>query len=482
MRLAVGLSGGADSVALLRALAARSQELGLVLHAAHLHHGLRGAEADGDLEFCRELAAKLEIPFHEASVDTAAAARADAQSGKPAESIEEAARRLRYAWFRQLLSKTPLDAIATGHTLDDQAETVLAKFLRGAWTEGLAGISPRLESPEGRIVRPLLGVTHAEIEAYLNALGQPWREDSTNRHLTFKRNRIRHELLPLLEGWNPRLREHLSQMAELAHDEEAWWQAELARLAAQLILPGRPARGGGREAGEGSGAGLAIEVGRLAALAPAVQRRLVRHAAQQVGAALDFAATEAVRSLALDGRAGQRLALPQGLCAERTARELRLSVAPEPAANGKGAGAQGPQYTVAIPGAIDAPEFGVRLRIAISNHGAPEKEHEAPENGHEAPENGPAGGDGLPQTATLRNWKPGDRVRLRYSSGLRKVKEVLERLHVTGTERALWPVLEAGGRVIWMKGVELEREPGLAITAVETAPEASEGAPLARSK
>ena len=482
MRLAVGLSGGADSVALLRALAARSQELGLVLHAAHLHHGLRGAEADGDLEFCRELAAKLEIPFHEASVDTAAAARADAQSGKPAESIEEAARRLRYAWFRQLLSKTPLDAIATGHTLDDQAETVLAKFLRGAWTEGLAGISPRLESPEGRIVRPLLGVTHAEIEAYLNALGQPWREDSTNRHLTFKRNRIRHELLPLLEGWNPRLRQHLAQMAELAHDEEAWWQAELARLAAQLILPGRPARGGGREAGEGSGAGLAIEVGRLAALAPAVQRRLVRHAAQQFGAALDFAATEAVRSLALDGRAGQRLALPQGLCAERTARELRLSVAPEPAANGKGAGAQGPQYTVAIPGTIDAPEFGVRLRIAISNHGAPEKEHEAPENGHEAPENGPAGGDGLPQTATLRNWKPGDRVRLRYSSGLRKVKEVLERLHVTGTERALWPVLEAGGRVIWMKGVELEREPGLAITAVETAPEASEGAPLARSK
>jgi tRNA(Ile)-lysidine synthase len=482
MRLAVGLSGGADSVALLRALAARRQELGLALHAAHLHHGLRGEEADGDLEFCRELAAKLEIPFHEASVDTAAAARADAQSGKPAESIEEAARRLRYAWFRQLLSKTPLDAIATGHTLDDQAETVLAKFLRGAWTEGLAGISPRLESPEGRIVRPLLGVTHAEIEAYLNALGQPWREDSTNRHLTFTRNRIRHELLPLLEGWNPRLREHLSQMAELAHDEEAWWQAELARLAAQLILPGRPARGGGREAGEGSGAGLAIEVGRLAALAPAVQRRLVRHAAQQFGAALDFAATEAVRSLALDGRAGQRLALPQGLCAERTARELRLSVAPEPAANGKGAGAQGPQYTVAIPGAIDAPEFGVRLRIAISNHGAPEKEHEAPENGHEAPENGPAGGDGLPQTATLRNWKPGDRVRLRYSSGLRKVKEVLERLHVTGTERALWPVLEAGGRVIWMKGVELEREPGLAITAVETAPEASEGAPLARSK
>jgi tRNA(Ile)-lysidine synthase len=500
MRLAVALSGGADSVALLRALAARRQELGLVLHAAHLHHGLRGEEADGDLEFCRELAAKLDVPFHEARVDTAQEARADAKLGKPAETIEEAARRLRYSWFRQLMSKgllhamaphaVVLDAVATAHTLDDQAETVLAKFLRGAWTEGLAGISPKLEGQEGgAIVRPLLDTKRSEIEAYLRELGQPWREDSTNRHLTFTRNRIRHELLPLLEGWNPRLREHLAQMAELAHDEEAWWQAELARLAPQLILPGRPARGGGRAAGEGTGAGLAIEVSRLAALAPAVQRRLVRHAAEQFGAAIDFGATEAVRSLALGGRAGQRLALPQGLCAERTARELRLSVALEPAARRKGAGAQEPRYTVAIPGTIDAPEFGVRLRIALSSHEAPKNGHEVPENGHEAPENrpevpenGPVDGEGVPQTATLRNWKPGDRVRLRYSSGLRKVKEVLERKHVTGTERALWPVLEAGGRVIWMKGVELEREPGLAITAVETAPEASQAAPLTRSK
>jgi tRNA(Ile)-lysidine synthase len=270
MRLAVALSGGADSVALLRALAARRQELGLVLHAAHLHHGLRGAEADGDLEFCRELAAKLEIPFHEARVDTAQEARADAKTGKPAESIEEAARRLRYSWFEQLMSKELLDAITTAHTLDDQAETVLAKFLRGAWTEGLAGISPKLEGPEGAILRPLLHARRSDIEAYLNALGQTWREDSTNRHLTFTRNRIRHELLPLLEGWNPKLREHLAQMAELAHDEEAWWKAELARLAAQLILPGRPARGGGglrrgrryrSEPSGGAGPGRAAEVG-----------------------------------------------------------------------------------------------------------------------------------------------------------------------------------------------------------------------------
>ena len=449
LRLAVGLSGGADSVALLRVLAARSGELGLVLHAAHLHHGLRGAEADGDLDFCRELAAKLDIPFHEARVDTAAEARADRKSRKPAETLEEAARRLRYAWFRKLMTEIPLDAIATAHTLDDQAETVLAKFLRGAWTEGLAGIAPKLEGPEGMIVRPLLAVTRAEIEAYLGGLGQEWREDSSNRHLTFTRNRIRHELLPLLEGWNPRLREHLAQMSAIARDEEAWWQAELARLAPQILLPGRPARGGGRAAGGGLAAGLALEVNRLAALAPALERRLLRHAAEQFGVTLDFAATESLRSLALAGRAGKKLQLSQGLRAERTARELRLSVESESIPKGENAEAR----SVKIPGEIDAPTFRLRLRIEIAGSaaaaGSPDR--------HKEPR---------PISAILRNWKPGDRIRLRYSRGSRKVKEVLELLRVTGTDRAFWPVLEVNGRIVWMRGVEAEPELGLKITAV----------------
>jgi tRNA(Ile)-lysidine synthase len=462
MRLAVALSGGADSVALLRVLAARSAELGLVLHAAHLHHGLRGAEADGDLEFCRKLTAKLSLPFHEARVDTAREAAANPKSsesaetgkatetGKAAESIEEAARRLRYAWFRELMASGEIDAIATAHTLDDQAETVLAKFLRGAWTEGLAGIAPKLETPEGEIVRPLLAATHSEIESYLRELGQDWREDSSNRDLSFTRNRIRHELLPLLEDWNPRLREHMAQMAALARDEEAWWQAELARLAPQLLLPGRPVRGGGRAAGGGPDSGLAIEASRLAALAPALQRRLIRYAAERFGAALDFSATEAVRALALTGRAGQRIALPHGLLAERTARELRLSISHGPPPKGEGPEA-GP-YEVAIPGEIDAAAFGLRLRIELSGSGAAC----ATPNGHNNPPD---------KTATLRKWKPGDRVTLRHSSGPRKVKEVLERLRVTGTDRALWPVLEVDGQIVWMRGVELEHDPKLKISA-----------------
>jgi tRNA(Ile)-lysidine synthase len=427
LRLAVGLSGGADSVALTRALAERSRQLGLVLHAAHLHHGLRGEEADGDLAFARALASELGLPFHEERVDCEAEAKANG------ETIEEAARHLRYRWFRQLMASGEVEAVATAHTRDDQAETVLAKFLRGAWTEGLSGIHPVVEFPEGRILRPLLATTRTEVEAYLGAVGQNWREDSSNRHLTFTRNRIRHELLPLLETWNPRLREHLAQMAQLARDEEAWWTGEVAKVAPQLLLQGRPVRGGGREAGEG----LALDVIRLAALAPALQRRLLRFAAEELGADLDFPATEALRTLALVGRAGQRLELVQGLRAERTPRELRLAILPVAAAGTDAAA----EYSVAIPGEVIA--FGMRLRIELAE---PAMTTEG-------------------QTAVLRNWKPGDRLQLRYSSGPRKVKEVLERLKVTGSSRALWPVLELDGRIVWMRGVELEPAPGIRIVA-----------------
>jgi len=329
--------------------------------------------------------------------------------------------------------------VATAHTRDDQAETVLAKFLRGAWTEGLSGIHPVVEFPEGRILRPLLGVTRAEIEAYLGTLGQSWREDSSNQSLTFTRNRIRHELLPLLEGWNPRLREHLTQMATLARDEEAWWQAELARLAPQLLLPGRPVRGGGRATENGLNQSLSIDVTRLATLAPALQRRLLRYGAEQLGAAPDFSATEALRTLALEGHASQKLQLAQGLCAERTTRELRLAVLPVVSA-GSVATDAAHEYTVAIPGEVVASDFGLRLQIEVDS--------------------------AIPcPTATLRNWRPGDRVRLRYSSSLHKVKEVLERLRVTGSSRTLWPVLELDGRIVWMRGVELEPLPGIRIMA-----------------
>jgi tRNA(Ile)-lysidine synthase len=364
------------------------------------------------------------LPFHEARVDVAAESRA--ASGKDSESIEEAARRLRYGWFRQLMSSGEVEAVATAHTRDDQAETVLGKFLRGAWTEGLSGIHPKLESPEGRILRPLLGATRVEVEAYLRGLGQGWREDSSNAELVYTRNRLRHELLPLLETWNPRLREHLTQMAQLARDEEAWGQAQVAQLAERILLRGRPVRGGGRAGGEE----LAIEVARLAEQPVALQRRLLRFAAEQLGASLDFASTEALRALAHQGHAGQKLELAQRLRAERSHRELRLGLAAPAETEAV------PEYSVTIPGQVEG--FGVRLRVEAAASG---------------------------QTALLRNWRPGDRVRPCYSSSPRKVKEVLERLRVTGSSRSQWPVLEVEGQIVWMRGVELEPEAGITVVA-----------------
>ncbi len=400
-----------------------------MLHVAHLHHCLRGVEADEDLEFARVLAGELSLPFHEARVDTNCAALPDAKTQKPYESIEEAARRLRYGWFRELMCAGHVDAVATAHTLDDQAETVLGKFLRGAWTEGLSGIHPVVEFPEGRILRPLLGVTRAEVEAYLRKIGQSWREDSSNRDPAYTRNRIRHELLPLLESWNPRLREHLAQMAVLAGDEEDYWQDEIATLAQQLILPGRPMRGGGRV----GTTDLAIDLVRLTALDPALQRRLLRYAARQLGAAPDFAATEALRELALTGRAGQKLELAAGLRAERSHRELRLTVSAPKASTPV------PEYRFSIPGEVDAPAFGLKIRVESCH--PPDAEPVSL------------------RRATLRNWRSGDRVWPQHTSAPRKVSEVLDRLKITGEGRVLWPVLEVDGQILWMQGVELQPGP-----------------------
>ncbi len=429
LRLAVGLSGGADSVALTRALAARAAELGIVLHVAHLHHGLRGADADADQQFCADLAASLNLPFHNARVETAN--ESPATPAKPRESIEEAARRLRYAWFRQLMASCEIDAVATAHTLDDQAETVLAKFLRGAWTEGFSAIHPIVTFPEGRILRPLLTVTRPHIEAYLRLLGQPWREDASNLDPAYTRNRLRHQLLPELEKENPRIRQHLAHLADLARDEEAYWETEISRLAPQLILTGKPVRGGGRASETGES--IALDVVRLATHPVAVHRRLLRHAAQLLNVSLNFEATESLRTLATEGRAGQRLALPGPLTAERTPREIRLLPA-IPAAS------RPPSSHVELPIPGEAIAFGFRFR---------------------AQSNQPAA------SALIRNWRPGDRVTLRYSTGPRKIKEVLERLKISGTDRAEWPVVEWQGQIIWMKGAELQPASGLLIQTEE---------------
>jgi tRNA(Ile)-lysidine synthase len=317
MRVAVAVSGGADSVALLRTLILAAPEIGLVLSVLHVHHGIRGAEADADAEFVAALAGQYGLSFHRHDVDTPAVAKSNR------ETIEEAARNLRYAWFRELLAAGQADAVATAHTLDDQAETVLHKLLRGAWTEGLGGIHPRVIESKGAILRPFLGVRRAQIEEWLRGLGQDWREDATNADTAYTRNRLRHELLPTLAVYNPQIYSQLANLATIARDEDAYWRGELSRILPALLLPGKPVRGGGRAAStDPNEASVALEIERLPA-SPAVRRRILRAAARQLGTALNFEQTE--RLLAMCGaNPARRQTLTAELHAERSPRELRL--------------------------------------------------------------------------------------------------------------------------------------------------------------
>jgi tRNA(Ile)-lysidine synthase len=175
-----------------------------------------------------------------------------------------------------------------------------------------------------------------------------------------------------------------------------------------------------------------------------MQRRLLRHAAAQLGVSLGFPATESLRALALSGRAGEKRELAQGLRGERTHREVQLTLAP----GGMATEADETifEYQVMIPGEIEAGAFGLRLRVDVD-------------------ETLKAGEPISRRVGWLRSWRAGDRVQLRYSGSSHKVKEVLDRLRVSGSSRALWPVLEVEGRIVWMQGAQLEPEAGISVVA-----------------
>lgn len=221
-RIAVGVSGGADSVALLRFLAVLRPQFGWDLVVCHIHHGLRGAEADRDECFVRALAEQLGLPCAVSRIDAAALALRDHIS------VEEAGRTARYAFFAQTAGEG--GRIATAHTLDDSIETVLMNLVRGTGLRGLCGI-PRIR---GNIVRPLLDCTRAEVEDYLGALGQPYCTDSTNLTDDYTRNRIRHDILPRLCALNPNFPGAMARMLPRLAAQQALTDCLAAQSAQQL--------------------------------------------------------------------------------------------------------------------------------------------------------------------------------------------------------------------------------------------------------
>jgi tRNA(Ile)-lysidine synthase len=412
-RVGVAVSGGADSVALLRLLLELRSEIGIVLSVVHFNHQLRGAASDADAQFVTDLARHHKLDLHCESGDT------NAYAGL---GIETAARELRYQYFRHLLAEARLNRIATAHTLDDQAETVLLKLARGAGSRGLAGIYPQLSiagSASSSIVRPLLGTRRKDLEAYLQSLGQPWREDASNRDLRHARNRVRHGILPRLERFlNPAVREALAETAEIARAEEDYWQREVARVLPQVWAQ----------------QWSTFNTAALVASPLALQRRVVRAVCESLGLRLEFHHVEEILLLA-SSPAAKSTELPAGWVVSRKKRGLCLERKPA-------AVAAGYEYPLLVPGSALVPEINSRFDAVLVPRNCFEEY-----NPDQLLNRALVGKD-----LRIRNWHPGDRFWPAHTKDPKKIKELLQERSLSGPERRLWPIAVSGDEVIWVRG------------------------------
>lgn len=310
-RVGVAVSGGADSVCLLDVLAALAPAHGWTLTVLHLDHGWRGEQSAEDARFVAQLAERYGFPC-------IAGQAADYAAAIPAGSsnLEQAGREARRAFFAAQRAALALDRIATGHTLDDQAETVLFRVLRGTGPGGLAGILP--VTAEG-IVRPLLTVGRPEVSAWLASRGLAWREDPTNADTRFRRNALRAVLPELCRLVNPAARAALARLADVAYEEERYWAGQVEACGAVVYDPA-----------EEDVRSAIVDVEKLQAVPAALARRVLRRALEHVRGglnALEHHHIESVLALAREPRGEGRRTLP-GALVERSFTWLRIAAAP----------------------------------------------------------------------------------------------------------------------------------------------------------
>jgi tRNA(Ile)-lysidine synthase len=414
----VAVSGGADSVCLLHVLRELAPEWDLRLTVLHLNHGLRGEESRQDEQFVRELAGRMGLPAAVRAVDVAASA----------DNLEQAARHARLEFFREQLTAGNLARIATGHTRDDQAETVLFRFLRGAGGAGLAAIRP--VTSEG-MVRPLLDIGRSDVERYLRERGFVWREDSSNSSLQFARNRIRHQLLPqLAREWNPGIRETLHRAADWALAEEQYWDAEIARMAAQFLI-------------EREGAVL-LRVEILQQLPLAVARRLVRRALERTKGDLrgvDFGHIATIVKLASSPLGHGRVQAP-GVEVERSLDWLRFA-----GSGGTRQASGGYRLAAPVPGLVRVPGTGIAISLELIEKAETLDPPDSVYNG----DAGCINWRTLSGSLEIRNWRPGDHYQPRGNAGEEKIKTLFQKARIPRWERRYWPVLTDGSAIVWAR-------------------------------
>lgn len=423
-KVLVGVSGGPDSLALLHILWRLREELDLELMVAHLDHMLRGEEAYQDALHVEKIASFLGIPAVIERVDVAAY---QAEHGG---SLEAAAREVRYNLFIKAAQKGRCQKIALGHNLDDQAETVLMRLLRGTGLAGLGGIPPVRPLEGMDIIRPLIEVSRAEILAYCREEGLEPRWDWTNEEPIYLRNKIRLELLPWLEAeFNPNLRQLLASNALLWREENEYLDQEAKKCYDRIITKTGEKR-------------VCLQLDRLQGLSPVLLRRILRRAIIVVkgdGVDLQQVHLQAAAELVQKGRVGARLSLPGGVEIRRTYREVVVQE------DGQEADLSF-CYPLPVPGEVFVPAAGMRLKARVVDG------RELGSHLKGSRMRGFFTWDGSSEPLFVRSRRPGDRFYPRGLGGSKKLKDFFIDAKIPRDQRDRIPLLTAGKEIMWVVG------------------------------
>ncbi len=422
----VAVSGGPDSVALLDILIRLKDDLELLqLTVAHFDHRLRGSESDADREFVEELARSFEVPFLCGTADVRSFA---AEHGI---SIEMAARACRHSFLRNAALESRAGKIALGHNLNDQAEEVLMRLLRGSGPAGLRGMLPA--AAEG-IIRPLLFATRAEITGYLVERRLAYREDSSNFEPFCQRNALRLRVFPVLEeAFHPEVARTIARYADLAADEEDWWGLQVKAALDRCVRPA--------ESGE------ALDLGELRGLHPALLRRVLRCVVERVRGGLGgihLAHIEPLFAMALRVMPGRRIHLPGGV--EALQRGGNLLVRPREAN----------EATVAPRDALEMPVPGVyRLGGFLFEIELMERPVHAGSAARD-PYRAFMDAGKVRWPLCIRFWKPGDRFRPLGMKGSKKLQDFFTDSGVPREQRSKIPILCDRDKICWIAGLRLD--------------------------
>jgi len=414
----IGVSGGADSVCLLRVLVELADLSGFQLAIAHFNHLWRGNESDGDEYFVTELATRFNLELFvqrsESQVEGA--------------NTEAAAREERWRFFNDISSKRGFDKIAVAHTRDDRAETFFLNLMRGTGTDGLVAMRPA----SGNVIRPLIETTKADIETYLGEIDQDWRRDSTNADIRFTRNKIRHNVLPSLAAeFNPRLPEALSRTIDILSDEDDWMEQSVAQWLSTRVSD--------------DGTDLVVQIGDLESQPVGLVRRVLRAALRLSGSSMldiGYDHIESVRALLKEGKSGRMIELPGSIGVERNYDSLRFF--PDSPVPGDY------EYQLPIPGQVEVREIGTVFEARLAD---PDASGTGKPNGDRVF----VDGEFLGRYVKIRNWKSGD---FYNPDGLSpsKLKTLFQKERIPRRKRRQWPVLVAESSIVWVASFPVSRD------------------------